>query len=79
MSDERVEATATAFARGMTDAGLPMAGKLVAAEYALERCAMACPSCASRAVHARYGVKPETGDARSIRDGRERHLVGVAR
>ena len=34
MSDERVEATATAFARGMTDAGLPMAGKLVAAEYA---------------------------------------------
>ena len=37
-------------------------GKLVAsASAALERCAMACPARAPRAVHARYGVKPETG------------------
>ena len=60
MSDARAEATATAFARGMTDAGMPMAGELVAADYALERCAMACPACASRAVHARYGVAART-------------------
>ena len=33
-----------------------MSSELVAAEYALNQCALACPDCVSRAVHATYGV-----------------------
>ncbi|MDA9099446.1 hypothetical protein N9L76_11010, partial [bacterium] len=53
---EQLAITAAAFARELTTAGCPMSGELVATEYAMNKCALACPKCASLAVHAAYGV-----------------------
>ena len=43
-------ATTTALRGRMKDAGMPLVGELLAADYALDRCAVACPGCVSRAV-----------------------------
>jgi hypothetical protein len=42
--------TTTALRGRMKDAGMPLVGELLAADYALDRCAVACPGCVSRAV-----------------------------
>ena len=47
---ERMAATTTALRGRMKDAGMPLVGELLAADYALDRCAVACPGCVSRAV-----------------------------
>jgi hypothetical protein len=47
---ERMVKTTAALRVGMRDAGMPIVGELLAADFALERCASACPGCASRAV-----------------------------
>jgi len=53
---ERLAFAAAAFAGKLKRSGCPMSSELVAAEYALNQCALACPDCVSRAVHATYGV-----------------------
>ena len=49
-SAERMAKTTAALRVGMRDAGMPIVGELLAADFALDRCASACPGCASRAV-----------------------------
>tara|TARA_B100000405_G_scaffold118757_1_gene83053 strand:- start:1417 stop:1623 length:207 start_codon:yes stop_codon:yes gene_type:complete len=47
---ERMVKTTAALRAGMRDAGMPIVGELLAADFALDRCASACPGCTSRAV-----------------------------
>ena len=47
---ERMVKTTAALRAGMRDAGMPIVGELLAADFVLDRCASACPGCTSRAV-----------------------------
>lgn len=41
----------------MTRAGLPLSGELLVADYALRRCALACPACATQAMEQHYSLR----------------------
>ena len=54
VSDTLLRASAAALADAWRDAGCPMSGDLVAAEYAKRRVALACPTCVGAAARAAF-------------------------
>ena len=61
-SDASLRASAAALADAWRDAGCPMSGHLVAAEYAKRRVALACPACVGAAAREVRYEKTSVGE-----------------